>query len=160
MSDSIRLINNESVLKSRRDKKRSMKKNIGLLLILIFLSGCFGSSIAYLGPASTSAASGNLARSAFTSSVSFGIKKQTGKLPIEHAIAYAEDKNPHKKNKKKEPCLSFIEKTNSEICAMVKKRLNSTKSKLLKTTMDKPIKDHTSSLHPKIDKKYKIKYLD
>ena len=62
MSDSIRFINNESVLKSRRDKKRSMKKNIGLFLILIFLSGCFGSSIAYLGPASTSAASGNLAR--------------------------------------------------------------------------------------------------
>ena len=159
MSDSIRLIVIETVLKDRRDTKGSMKKNLCLLLILILLSGCFG-SLAYLGPASTSAASGNIARGAFTSSVSLGIKKQTGKLPIEHAIAYAEEKNSNKKNKKKEPCLSFDEKTNSEICAIVKKQLNLTKSKLIKTTRDKPIKDHTTSLQPKIDKKSKIKYLD
>ena len=65
-----------------------------------------------------------------------------------------------KKNKKKEPCLSFDEKTNLEICAIVKKQLNLTKSKLIKITRDKPIKDHTTSLQPKIDKKSKIKYLD
>ena len=34
--------------------------------------------------------------------------------------------------KKKEPCLSFVEKTNTEICAIVKKQLNLTKSKILK----------------------------
>ena len=84
-------------------------------------------------------------------------KKQTGKTPLEHAIAYAEEKNPEKK---KEPCLSFVEKTNSEICAIVKKQLNLTKSKILKKSQEKPIKDHTSSLQPKIDKKSKIKYLD
>ena len=129
-----------------------MKKNLCLLLMLTLLSGCFG-SVAFLGPASTTAASGaggNLARGAFTSTVSYGIKKQTGKLPIEHAVAYAEEKNP---DKKKEPCLSFIEKTNSKICAIVKKQLNLTKSKILKKSQDKPIKDHTSSLQPKIDNK-------
>ena len=64
-----------------------------------------------------------------SSAVSYGVKKQTGKSPLEHAIAYAEEKNPEKK---KEPCLSFVEKTNSEICAIVKKQLNLTKSKILK----------------------------
>ncbi len=133
-----------------------MKKNLCLLLMFTFLSGCFG-SVAFLGPASTSAASGNLARGAFTSTVSLGVKKQTGKLPLEHAIAYAEEKNPVKK---KEPCLSFAGKTNSEICSMVKKQLSITKSKILKTIKDKSIKDLTSSIKPNINKKSKIKYLD
>ena len=36
--------------------------------------------------------------------------------------------NPEKK--KKEPCVSFLEKTNSEICLIVKKQLILTKSKI------------------------------
>ena len=127
--------------------------------MLTLLSGCFG-SMAFLGPASTTAASGasgNIARGAFTSTVSYGIKKTTGKFPIEHAVAYEEEK---KHDNKKEPCLSFIEKTNSKICSIVKKQLNLTKSKIIKRSQEKPIKDHTSSLQPKIDKKSKIKYLD
>jgi hypothetical protein len=136
-----------------------MKKNFCLLLVLTLLSGCFG-PVAFLGPASTTAvsgASGNIARGAFTSTVSYGIKKTTGKLPIEHAVAYAEEKKPEAK---KEACLSFAQKTNAKICEIVKKQLNFTKSKILKKSQDKPIKDHTSSLQPKIDKKSKIKYLD
>ena len=136
-----------------------MKKNFCLLLILSLLSGCFG-SVAFLGPASTTAASGasgNIARGAFTSTVSYGVKKTTGKLPIEHAVAYAEEKNPRKNI---EPCLSFSEKTNSEICAIVKKQLKITKSKILKKSNEKSIKDLTSSLQPSINKKSKIKYLD
>jgi hypothetical protein len=134
--------------------------------MLTLLSGCFG-SIAFLGPASTtvaSGASGNIARGAFTSTVSYGIKKTTGKLPIEHAIAYAEenayadDKNSNKN--KKEPCLSFAEKTNSKICSIVKKQLNTTKSKILESSRDNVLKDYTSSIQPNIDKKSKIKYLD
>ena len=127
--------------------------------MLTLLSGCFG-SMAFLGPASTTAASGasgNIARGAFTSTVSYGVKKQTGKLPIEHAVSYAEKKNSLKK---KEPCKSFAEKTNFKICSIVKKQLNLTKSKILKRSQEKPIKDHTSSLQPKIDKKSKIEYLD
>ena len=135
-----------------------MKKNFCLLLIFTLLSGCFG-SVAFLGPASTTAASGasgNVARGAFTSTVSYGIKKTTGKLPIEHAVSYAEEKNPHKK---KEPCLSFTGKTNSKICSIVKKQIKMTKSKILKTK-DKSIKDLRSSLQPKINKNSKVKYLD
>ena len=133
-----------------------MKKIFGLLMSLSLLSGC-AQSLALLGPASTSVTGGNLAQSAVSSSISYGVKKQTGKSPMEHAMAYAEKHNP---DKKKEPCLSFIEKTNSEICTIVKKQLNLTKSKFLKISTKKSIKDLTSSLQPNLDKKFKIKYLD
>ena len=147
------------MLKSTKFTKGSMTKNLCLFVMITLLSGCFG-SVALLGPASTTAASsvsGNMARGAFTSTVSYGIKKQTGKLPIEHAVAYADEKNSLKK---KEPCLAFAENTNLKICSIVKKQLNLTKSKILKRSQEKPIKDHRSSIQPKIDKKSKIKYLD
>ena len=133
-----------------------MQKIFVLLTTLSLLSGC-AESLALLGPASTSITGGNLAQSAVSSSISFGVKKQTGKSPMEHVMAYAEEHNP---DKKKEPCISFVEKTNSEICAIVKKQLDLTKSKFLKISTDKSIKDHTSSLQPSLDKKFKIKYLD
>ena len=148
------------MLKDRKFIKGSMIKNLCLLAVFTLLSGCYG-SMALLGPASTTAASGvsgNIARGAFTSTVSYGIKKQTGKLPIEHAVAYADEKNSLNKNK--EPCLVFAENTNVKICSIVKKQLSLTKSKILNRSQEKPIKDHTSSLQPKIDKKSKIKYLD
>ena len=134
-----------------------MKKILGLLLGLLLLTGC-AESLALLGPTSTTAATGgNIAQSAFSSAVNYGVKKQTGKSPMEHAIAYAEEINPEKKQ---EPCLSFAEKTNSEICAIVKKQLELTKFKILMRSKDKSIKDLTSSLKPNINKKSKIKYLD
>ena len=130
-----------------------MKKILGLLVILLFLNGC-AESVALLG---TGFSNGKIIQSSISSSVSYGIKKQTGKTPLEHAIAYADQKNPQKK---KEPCLSFVEKTNSEICAIVKKQLKITKSKILKKSKENSIKDLTSSLQLNINKKSKIKYLD
>ena len=133
-----------------------MKKILGLLIGFTLLTGC-AESLALLGPTSSAATGGNIAQAALSSAVNFGVKKQTGKSPIEHAIAYTEEINPQKK---KEPCLSFAEKTNSEICAIVKKQLKLTKSKILKKSKEEPIKDLTSSLQPNINKKSKIKYLD
>ena len=133
-----------------------MKKIFGFLLGLTLLTGC-AESLALLGPTSTAVTGGNIAQSALSSAVNYGVKKQTGKSPMEHAMIYAEEMNPQKK---KEPCLSFAEKTNSEICAIVKKQLKITKSKLLKKSKEKSIKDLTSSLQPNINKKSKIKYLD
>ncbi len=133
-----------------------MKKILGVLLGLTLLTGC-AESLALLGPTSTAVTGGNIAQSALSSAVNYGVKKQTGKSAMEHAIAYAEEMNPQKK---KEPCLSFFEKTNSEICAIVKNQIKITKSKILKISKEKYIKDLTSSLQPNIDKKSKIKYLD
>lgn len=107
-----------------------MKKNFSLLIVFILLSGCLG-SIAFLGPASTTAASGasgNIARGAFTSSVSYGIKKQTGKLPSEHVMAYAKKSNIAPKDDK---CIKFIEATKSKTCEALNKKIKDTKIKLV-----------------------------
>ena len=130
-----------------------MKKILLLLSTIFLLNGC-AESLALLGPG---AANGRFVQSSLNSAISYGVKQQTGKTPLEHAIAYADQKNPQKK---KEPCLSFVEKTNSEICAIVKKQLKITKSKILKKSKERSIKDLTSSLQPNINKKSKIKYLD
>ena len=133
-----------------------MKKILGLFLGLTLLTGC-AESLALLGPTSTAVTGGNIAQTAFSSAVNYGVKKQTGKSPMEHAITYAEEMNPQKK---KEPCLSFAHKTNSAICAIVKKQLKITKSKILEKSKGRSIKDLTTSLRSDINKKSKIKYLD
>ena len=99
-----------------------MKKILTLLIGFTLLVGC-AESLALLGPTSSAATGGNIAQAAFSSAVNYGVKKQTGKSPMEHAIAYADEVNP---DKKKEPCLSFAEKTNSELCSIVKKQLKLT----------------------------------
>mgnify|MGYP001305194221 CR=1 FL=1 len=78
-------------------------KNIFLLSFLVLLNGC-AESVALLG---TSTSNGKIVQSSLNSAISFGVKRQTGKTPLEHAIAYADKKNPEKK---KEACFSFIEK--------------------------------------------------
>ena len=90
-----------------------MKKITGLLLTLVFLSGCV-ESVALLGPMS---GSGNMAQSALSSSVSYGVKKQTGKSPSEHVMEYVKKNNPEGK---KEKCIEFIDQTKSKTCAAIK----------------------------------------
>ena len=106
--------------------KGSMKKIFGLLTTLLLLNGC-AESVALLGTSVGGASSGKMLQSSLNTAISYGVKKETGKGPLEHVVAYAEKVNPEKK---KEPCLSFVKKTNSEICAIVKKRLILTKSKI------------------------------
>ena len=130
-----------------------MGKIFGLLVALLLLNGCAESFALF----STGASNGRIVQSSFNSALSYSVKKQTGKTPLEHAITYAEKKNPEKK---KEPCLSFVEKTNSELCALLKKQLKLTKSKILTKSKENSIKDLISSLQLNINKKSKIKHLD
>ena len=133
-----------------------MKRIFVLLTTMLLLNGC-AESVALLGTSAGTASNGKILQSSFNSAISYGIKQQTGKGPIQHVIAYAEKINPEKE---KEPCLSFIEKTNSEICAIVKKQLNITKSKIKNETTDASLKDLASSLQHSIDKNSQVKYLD
>ena len=123
---------------------------------MLLLNGC-AESVALLGTSVSGASSGKILQSSLNSAISFGVKQQTGKSPLEHVVSYAERKNHEKK---KEPCLSFIKKTNSEICEIVKKQLNLSKSKMINKKREMPLKDLASSLQPNIDKNFKIKYLD
>ena len=133
-----------------------MKKILGLLLGLILLTGC-AESLALLGPTSTAVTGGNVAQTTISTAVNYGVKKQTGKSAMEHVMTYAEEMSPQKK---KEPCLSFAEKTNSKICSIVKKQLKITKAKILEKSKEKSLKDLASSVQLNINKKSKIKYLD
>ena len=62
-----------------------MKKILALLASTFLLAGCV-ESLALLGPI-TGVASGKALQSSVQSSVSYAIKKQTGKSPFEHALA-------------------------------------------------------------------------
>ena len=134
-----------------------MKKIFSLLFITLLLNGC-AESVAFLGTTAGGASSGKMLQSSLHSTISYGIKQHTGKTPLGHALAYVEKESP---KEKKEPCLSFIKKTNSEVCSIVKKKISQTKAKIInKKKLDKSLKDLSLSLQSKIDKKSKIKYLD
>jgi hypothetical protein len=134
-----------------------MKKTF-LLLPLIFLLNSCAESVALLGTSVGAASNGKVLESSLNTAVSYGIKKQTGKSILEHAINYADEVNPEKK---KEPCISFIEKTNSEICKIVKKQMALTKTKIIKKRVtDQPLDELAFTLLPIINEKSKIKYLD
>ena len=70
-----------------------MKKILLLLSTIFLLNGC-AESLALLGPG---ASNGRFVQSSLNSAISYGVKKQTGKTPLEHAIAFAEEKNPERK---------------------------------------------------------------
>ena len=106
-----------------------MKKILLLFSVAFLLSGC-AESLALLGPG---ASNGRLVQSSFNSAISYGIKKQTGKTPLEHAIAYAEEKNPERK---KETCISSFEITRSEFCTIVKKQIKLKSTAVIEKTED------------------------
>ena len=106
-----------------------MKKILILLPLLSLLSGC-AESIALLG---TSTSNGKIVQSSLNSAISYGVKKQTGKTPLEHAIAYTEKKNPEKKE---DTCISFIEKSRSEFCTVIKKQISLTNNVVAKKTSE------------------------
>ena len=106
-----------------------MKNVLFLLPLLILLNSC-AESIALLG---TSASNGKIVQSSLNSAISYGVKKQTGKTPLEHAIAYAETKNPERK---KETCISSFEITRSEFCTIVKKQIKSKSTAMAEKTTD------------------------
>jgi hypothetical protein len=105
-----------------------MKVIIILISLVTILSGC-ANSLAFLGSASSVAGGSNIVQSAASSAVSYGVKKQTGKSPAQHAIAYVQKHNPENK---KEKCIEFIDVTNSEACAAVKANISKTKKKIAK----------------------------
>ena len=107
----------------------NMKKILILLSTIFLLSGC-AESLALLG---TGTSNGKILQSSLNSAVSYGVKKQTGKTPLEHVIAYAEEKNPEKK---KETCISSFEITRSEFCTIVKKQIKSKSTDMVEKTTE------------------------
>jgi len=117
-----------------------MKKIFVLLTSIMLLAGC-AETMALLGPASSLLGGGNVVQSSISSAASYGIKKTTGKSPMQHALAYTEEKNP---NKNKDKCLSFLKETDSEACYIAKKQISS-----VKKSASKKIKNIINQSKPK-----------
>ena len=124
-----------------------MKKILLLLSTIFLLNGC-AESLALLGPG---ASNGRFVQSSLNSAISYGVKKQTGKTPLEHAIAYAESKNP---DRKKETCISSFEITRSEFCTIAKKQISLTNTALTEKTIE------IAQIFPKITKKKEISLIE
>ena len=105
-----------------------MKKIFILLGSMFLLVSCV-ESVAVIG---TGATNGKMVQSSLQSGVSLGIKKQTGKTPVQHALTYAK-KNKLQKEQKIIKNESFDNKVSEKL---------------------------TSALQLSIDTKSKIKYLD
>ena len=80
---------------------KNMKKILVVVSLTIALNSC-ANSLAFLGPASSVVGGGNVAQSALSSAVSYGVKKETGMSPTEHVVSYVQKHNPESK---KEKCL-------------------------------------------------------
>ena len=124
-----------------------MKKILLLLSTIFLLNGC-AESLALLGPG---ASNGRFVQSSLNSAISYGVKKQTGKTPLEHAIAYAETKNPERK---KETCISSFEITRSEFCTIAKKQISLTTTALAENTLE------VAQKLPQVTKKKEISLIE
>ena len=111
-----------------------MKKTLYLLATLFLLNGCV-ESLALLGTATSVSSGGNIAHSAISSAASYGVKKQTGMTPSQHALAYVKEHNPENK---KESCIG-IKSTNSQACTIANKKVAFAKSKVKQAVNEKKI---------------------
>tara|TARA_Y100000768_G_scaffold358891_1_gene315023 strand:- start:140 stop:547 length:408 start_codon:yes stop_codon:yes gene_type:complete len=125
-----------------------MKKILLIFSTIFLLNGC-AESLALLGPG---ASNGRFIQSSLNSAISYGVKKQTGKTPLEHAIAFAEEKNPERK---KETCISSFEITRSEFCTIVKKEIKLKSSAMVEKTTE-IVKEYPKNIIKEISKIEKI----
>ena len=125
-----------------------MRKILLLSSTIFLLNGC-AESLALLG---SGASNGRLVQSSLNSVISYGVKKQTGKTPLEHVIAYAEEKNPERK---KETCISSFEITKSEFCTIVKKQIKSKSTDMMEKTTE-VAKEYPKKIIKEISKIEKI----
>ena len=118
-----------------------MTKVFFLLTAIFMLNGC-AESVALLGSSVGGASSGKILQSSVNSAISYGVKQKTGKTPLGHMLAYAEEKNPEKK---RETCVSFIESTKSEFCTIAKKQISLTNTAIKEKTL-KVAKKYTKTI--------------
>jgi len=93
------------------------KKIVFILMSVVLLTGC-AQSTAFLGPAITVAATGNIAQAGFTYGTNEVLKKETGKDTMQYVSSLLEDKD---------------EKAtiNEDLIALVESSIKKTRQKLL-----------------------------
>ena len=122
-----------------------MKFLLGILSLLFLLSGCYQTTLApMLGPAAT-ASQGNLAYSAASTGLSYGVKHKTGKFPVENLLQREKQKIVKK--------IDLIETMVQEKSNLVKATVIDQKNKL----QSKGVKAKTKVIHLKDIKIVEVK---
>ena len=93
------------------------KKIAFILMLVVLLTGC-AQSTAFLGPAITVAATGNIAQAGFTYGTNEAIKRETGKDTMQYVSSLLEPKD-------KKVTI------NEDLVALVESRIKKTRQKLL-----------------------------
>ena len=106
-----------------------MRNLISLLLLGLFLSGCYTSSLVYIGPA-TGVVHGRTVETLASTSVNYVVKKQTGKSPIEHILTREQITTYESKKNKLNPC-----EKNVEFCLSIKSRVEQMHQKFLSSNL-------------------------
>jgi len=106
-----------------------MRNLISLLLLGLFLSGCYTNSLVYVGPA-TGVIHGKTAETLVSTSVNYAVKKQTGKSPIEHVLTRQQIETYESKKKKLGSC-----EKNVEFCSRIKSRVEQMHQKFLNSNL-------------------------
>jgi hypothetical protein len=125
-----------------------MKKILALLASMFLLVGC-AESMALLGPI-MGAASGKTLQSSIQSGVSYGIKKQTGKSPFEHALAASK--------KTDEKICDTFNQDKSKSCNTITNKIITTDNII--EEKKRSARELAIALQLKIKKNSKIRYLD
>ena len=101
------------------------KKIVFILMSVVLLTGC-AQSTAFIGPAITVAATGNIAQAGFTYGTNEVIKRETGKDTMQYvsSLLKPEDKNLLKSEDKKVTI-------NEDLITLVESSIKKTRQKLL-----------------------------
>ncbi len=94
-----------------------MRKIIGFITLSFLLSGCYASSLTYMGTGA-GVLQGKSIQSLGTHAASYAIQKETGKSPIEHVLNKEQIKSYEKTKSKLNPC----EQT-PELCSKISLRV-------------------------------------
>ena len=108
-----------------------MRSLTSLLLLGLFLSGCYTNSLVYVGPATaTGVVQGRTAESLISTSVNYVVKRQTGKSPIEYVLTKRQIATYESKKKKFNPC-----EKNVEFCLSIESRVEQMHQKFLSSNL-------------------------
>jgi len=94
-----------------------MRKIIGLILMGFLLSGCYASSLTYVGTGA-GMAQGKSVQSLATHTASYAIQQKTGKSPLEHILNPKQIKSYKSAKVKLNPCEQA-----PELCAKINLRV-------------------------------------
>ena len=106
-----------------------MRNLTSLLLLGLFLSGCYTNSLVVVGPV-TGVVQGRTAESLISTSINYTVKKQTGKSPIEHVLTRQQIETYESKKKKLNPC-----EKNVKFCSSIKSKVEQMHQKFLSSNL-------------------------